>query len=330
MNNLFTLLFFVAVSTAGIGVQVGCTFVPETRKIAHAAPEKEGVVSWPQEDPRVELEVVLPGRRSIFRLRGKWTLNFQRPYGVAFDGTQLLAADPGAGRIFRLGANRILSRSAEGFLKTPLGISVCSDGIMVSDPPAGKVLLFDEKLRFSRTLAEGLQRPTGTACIGNRHFVVETGAHRLVELTAGVPRHITGGRGGGEGSFNFPAALATDGRTLWVGDTLNGRIQQIDPDSGDVLTVFGQAGDAPGNMPRTKGIAVDAVGDIWISDALLDQIALYDREGRYLMSIGRRGSGQGELNFPAGLAADKNGRVAVADSLNRRIQVFMLVKREGR
>ena len=75
-------------------------------------------------------------------------------------------------------------------------------------------------------------------------------------------------------------------------------------------------------MPRLKGLAVDAHGRIWITDAYLDQVALYDRQGRHLMSFGGAGTGPGEFAFPAGIAAHHDGRVAIVDSLNQRIQVF--------
>jgi len=304
----------------------GCTLIPAVDHLPGETAVGEGVFFWPAEQPRIRLEAILPSPDRHGRSEDEM---LRRPYGTAFDGEDLLVADPGAGTVFRLTSEGRTLRAPAFLLEAPVGVSVCPDGILVSDPPAGSVFLLDEKLKLRQVLAGGLHRPTGTACIGNRHFVVETGAHRLLELLPGGPRVVTGGRGLEEGRFNYPAALTSDGTTLWVGDTLNGRVQQIDPDSGAVLRSFGQSGDAPGNMPRIKGLAVDADGHLWISDALLDQVALYDAAGSYLMSIGRRGNAPGEMNFPAGLAAGGDGRVAVADSMNRRIQVFAPVETGG-
>ena len=157
---------------------------------------------------------------------------------------------------------------------------------------------------------------------------METAAHRLVELSGGKAVPVLGGRGMGPGQFNYPAALAVDGNTLWIGDTLNFRLQHVDPSSGQVLGGFGTLGDTPGQMPRVKDVAVDAGGRLWVSDALLDQVALYARNGEYLMSIGRNGSAPGEFAFPAGIGAAADGRVAVADSFNRRLEIFAPVKLE--
>jgi len=323
------LLLMLLAAAGTIVPATGCTLIPAVENPSGETAAGEGIFFWPEEDPRIRLEAMLPSPARHGRSGNSGSEMFQRPYGTAFDGNNLLVADPGAGTVLRISAAG-RTTSASGFLlDAPVGIGVCPDGIVVSDPPAGSVLLLDKKLQLRRVMAENLLRPTGIACIGERVFVVETGAHRLLELLPGGPRVVTGGRGLEEGRFNFPTALASDGKTLWVGDTLNGRVQQIDPDSGAVMSSFGKSGDAPGNMPRIKGIAVDTAGHIWVSDALLDQVALYDRGGSYLMSIGRRGSAPGEMNFPAGLAASGDGRVAVADSMNRRIQIFSPVETGG-
>lgn len=291
--------------------------------------------SWPPNDPRVELAAVLANRED---LRGhdalRWLRGdrkaplFSRPYGVAWSGDDLLVADPGAARVLSLGKRGRVRSSRAGLFVSPAGVAACAQGVVVSDPPAGRVALLDQDLRLAGWLAEGLRRPTGIACIGARVYAVETGAHRVVELQDAGSAEVAGGRGEAPGRFNFPTALAADGATLWIGDTLNFRVQRIDPASGSVLAVFGTLGDASGEMPRIKGLAVDRAGRLWLSDALLDQVSLYTRDGGYLMSIGRHGDAPGEFYFPAGIAARSDGRVAIADSLNGRIQVLQ-ESREG-
>lgn len=93
--------------------------------------------------------------------------------------------------------------------------------------------------------------------------------------------------------------------------------------------MFGALGDREGDTPRVKGIAVDSNG-MWVSDAHLDQVALFDGAGRLLAAIGRRGQQPGEFSFPAGLATSGHGRLAVADSLNSRVQVFRIVQEAPR
>jgi sugar lactone lactonase YvrE len=123
--------------------------------------------------------------------------------------------------------------------------------------------------------------------------------------------------------------MALGGDALWVGDTLNFRLQRFDPVTGKFLSQFGRLGDAPGELPRLKGLAVDSKGRLWISDGYLDQVALFQTDGTFLMSFGGKGSSRGEFSFPAGIAAHEDGRMAVVDSLNRRVKIFAPVPPEA-
>ena len=259
-----------------------------------------------------------------------------RPYGVAWDEEALLITDPGSGRLFRVGAKRRPESTSASVLTSPMGVAACPEGIAVTDSLTGQVVLLDRKLKRIETIAENLERPTGIACDSGRVLVVETGRHRVLVFRrrAGAPDDLQlgwnveeewGTRGAEEGQFNFPAAVALGRGSIWVGDTLNFRVQRLDLADGRAATVFGQLGSSPGEMPRIKGLAVDREGQLWISDAHLDQISIFGPDGRFLMFLGGNGSDVGEFSFPAGIAAHTDGRVAVVDSLNRRVQVFRVI-----
>ncbi len=293
--------------------------------------------SWPPDDPRVVFERVIEteedlGRSSFFRrLVGQKTRPlFERPHGVAWDGEDLLVADPGAGRVLRLADDGHIKRTRPGIFEGPIDVVPCLGGVVVSDSRAGRVALLGHNLGFRTWLAENLDRPTGLACLGNdRVAVAETGAHRIVVLNeSGVVRRI-GKRGGAEGEFNFPVALARFGKNLLVGDTLNFRVQEIDPSSGRGKGAFGRLGDSAGETPRIKGLAEGPSGTVWVSDAHLDVVALFDLQGRFLMRLGGHGVGDGQFDFPAGVAVGVEGRLAVADAFNRRVQVFRMIDRPG-
>jgi DNA-binding beta-propeller fold protein YncE len=48
----------------------------------------------------------------------------------------------------------------------------------------------------------------------------------------------------------------------------------------------------------------------------------FDKDGKFLMSFGKKGMGPGEFDMPHALAMDQEGRLYVADRQNNRIQVF--------
>lgn len=294
-------------------------------------------LAWPPQAPRVRLEKVFQPRRGrLMRVLRKIAGEprergsvFVRPYGVAWDGSDLLITDPGAGRVLRIQPEKGKVRTSyEGDLRSPIGVAACEQGVVVTDSRTGNVLLLDSDLRLRHLLAQGLERPTGVVCHGGEVFVAETGAHRIVGLGAGGARRILGRRGDGPGELNFPTSLTLDDGGLWVGDTLNFRLQRLDPVTGEAQASFGRLGDAPGELPRLKGLAVDPHGRLWVADAHLNQVALYRRDGTFLMGLGRLGTGPGEFSFPAGIAAHPDGRVVVVDSLNRRLQLFRSVSGE--
>lgn len=294
-------------------------------------------LAQPQDAPRIRLERTVeidrpPGRGSRVL---RWVTGIDsgkaeavvRPYGVAWDDDSLLITDPDAGRVLRLRKRGRHDLSPAGALESPIGIAVCAAGIVVTDSVSGKVALLDPDLHRRSYLAEDLERPTGVACRAERTYVVETAAHRLLILEADGARRTVGGRGSEPGKFNFPTSVALEGNAVWIGDSLNFRVQKIDPTTGEALAVFGQLGDAPGEMPRIKGMAVDRGGQLWVADAHLDRVSVFRADGTFLTDVGRRGTEPGEFQFPAGVAADGSGQIAVVDSFNRRVQVFRLLEK---
>jgi DNA-binding beta-propeller fold protein YncE len=255
---------------------------------------------------------------------------FERPYAVAWDGEALVVADPGAQRVVRIDGTRITATS-EGALDQPIGVAACDSGILVTDPSRGEVVRFDRRLRSRRVIASGIDRPTGIACRGDEIYVVATAEHRVLVLdpASGITRAI-GERGEGDAQFNFPAAIGVSGYALFVGDTLNFRLQEIDALTGASRGAIGALGDGPGDTPRIKGIAADSQNRLWVTDAHRDRISLFDPDGTFIAEFGGPGGGAGEFSFPAGIAIHEDGRLLVADSLNRRIQVLRVRGGSGR
>jgi DNA-binding beta-propeller fold protein YncE len=292
-------------------------------------------LAWPADEPRVRLESVIELPGSATRKGNRWmrllaeqpefTMGLQRLFGVAWDRDDLIVADAGSGRVARIASGGKITLGGRDVFEQPIGVAVCDREIVVTDSRAGRVVVLDRRLHPVRVLADDLARPTGVACNGEEVFVVETGGHRVQAFRGDGSRRTIGRRGAGPGEFNFPSALAIEGGTLLLGDTLNFRVQRIDAETGQFLGAFGALGDSAGETPRIKGIAVDPRGHVWVSDGYLDQLALYDGEGAFLVAIGRNGNASAEFSFPSGIAANPDGRVVVADSLNRRLQVFRVL-----
>ena len=110
-------------------------------------------------------------------------------------------------------------------------------------------------------------------------------------------------------------------------------VVKFSPD-GKVLLTLGTPG-VRGNPPEALTDPVDVVtdpgsGDVYVAEShtdvadpnLVGRISVFDKNGRFLRTIGRTGTGPGEFRTPHALEFDSRGRLIVADRHNHRIQIL--------
>jgi hypothetical protein len=80
---------------------------------------------------------------------------------------------------------------------------------------------------------------------------------------------------------------------LYVTDTGNNRVLQLRPalesETVDVVQVFGSPGEGPGELKQPSGVAIDAEGNLYVSDDQLGRITKYAPDGTYIASTSHRG-----------------------------------------
>jgi sugar lactone lactonase YvrE len=69
-------------------------------------------------------------------------------------------------------------------------------------------------------------------------------------------------------------------------------------------------------------IAVDARSRLYVSDFGADRVQVYDADGKFLRTIGRRGDNYGEFTRPKGVAVDRDNIVYVVDAAGQMVQMF--------
>lgn len=170
-----------------------------------------------------------------------------------------------------------------------------------------------------------------------RKIVIATGATTTLAGTASLFGGSTDGTGAAA-LFNMPTALALDGAgNLYVSDSGNNTIRKIVIATKAVTTLVGTAGavgstdgtGAAASFSSPQGLAVDALGNLYVSDSLNHTIrkvviatgVVTTLAGTAGITGSTNGTGTAaRFNSPQGLAMDSAGNMFVADSLNHVIR----------
>ena len=201
--------------------------------------------------------------------------------------------------------------------------------------------------------------PTGLAMDASGDlFIADTGADGITELSSVTRLTIITSTGVAGYSGDSPSAVAAKLRgpegvavnkfgNVYIADTGNNRIREIYGSgslAGTIITIAGTglAGNTGNGLPATKadlsspeGIALDASGDIFISDTgnnrvrevTAGTIAAYTSNG----VAGYSGDGgqatAAELNGPAGVTVTSTGDVTIADQANNVVRTGCMAPR---
>jgi tripartite motif-containing protein 71 len=140
-----------------------------------------------------------------------------------------------------------------------------------------------------------------------------------------------GSIGGNGGQFEFPEGMTADAKgNIWVADRLNNRVDELN-EAGAFISAFGYGvangeekletctslcqagimGAGNGQFHYPNSVAIDAKGDIWVSDNQNSRIEEFNEKEEYLKQFGISGSGGSDI---AGyLALDGKGNIWVDD-----------------
>ena len=311
-----------------------------------AAAQLTNSLVWPPPPaaPRIAFVQSLTGPRDFGIQSAWWTRlvdvvtgeshrdELVKPFGMGIADTgEVLVTDTGRNRAYALDRIRHRLTRWEKIgpyrLNSPVAIAQFHNIVYVADSELRMVLGFDSQGNLRTAITNGLERPAGLAIADEKLFVADAGKHQIAVFDLHGQR-ITqfGQRGTAPGAFNYPTHLAVDDAgNLFVTDSMNGRVQVLDRQTGQARGEIGRLGDGSGQFSKPKGIAVDKAGHVYVADAAFDNIQIFDRAGHFLLAFGGLGAQPGEFWLPAGVAIDREDRIYVADSYNRRVQIFQYV-----
>jgi sugar lactone lactonase YvrE len=195
-----------------------------------------------------------------------------------------------------------------------------------------------------------LNDPRGVAVdAGGSIYISDMGNQRIRKVdSAGVITTIAGtgvaGFSGDSGAataamINAPRGLAVDASgAVYFADTANHRVRKVA--GGIISTVAGTgsagfAGDGSqataAQLSRPRGLAINAAGDVFISDSGNNRIRLVKNATGIITTFagngvaGSLGDGyaatSANLNLPFGLALDGTGNLYIADQMNHRVRL---------
>jgi len=137
----------------------------------------------------------------------------------------------------------------------------------------------------------------------------------------------------GAGMFASPHKMSVDkDGNLWLADAAANQVFKLSQDGRILLTLGkkGVAGTGLGEFDAPTDVAIAPNGDIFIGDGHTGggtalgnaRIMKFDKNGKFLMTWGRKGTGPGEFDVIHTLTFDSQGRLFVGDRQNNRIQIF--------
>jgi hypothetical protein len=107
----------------------------------------------------------------------------------------------------------------------------------------------------------------------------------------------------------------------WLDGSTRGLIQATEE-----LRIGTALSGGPEAFGVVSGLEVGGEGRIYVSDGYNNEIRVFEPDGAFSHSFGKRGEGPGELGLPHGILLDHQGRLWVRDLRNMR---FSLFERDG-
>ncbi len=184
-------------------------------------------------------------------------------------------------------------------------------------------------LVYPTAQTELLEQPVGgdwllpaDAVVSAGHtFVLDTANSRILKLdAAGGVVATFDGTSDERLALDQPMDIATDGKRLFVANSLAGEVVILDL-MGRVETTLPVPAGLGAAAPRPIGIALTDDGGIVLADADNHRIVALGESGGVLWELGNgaRASGLDGFNVPGALATDSAGNIYVADVLNGRV-----------
>jgi sugar lactone lactonase YvrE len=270
------------------------------------------------------------------------------PTGVAIGPNgDIYVTDPIRSRVMVFAASGAFKRVIQtagggmgpGKFVRPEALAVDKQGnLFIADSWARKVIMFNNADRYVREFP-AFEQARGVAVANGMLFVLDVGKVITYDVATGKPLRHFGERGHGEGQIDAYLGIESDGKTIWIADAYNRRIDAYDAKSGKFLWAYPAGASRPtmgitskevsatGGLQLPQDLTLDGAGRLVLIDAFnFDFAVASSKDGKVSEHLGgQAGTTDGLMYYPSSIAYD-SGRdwFAVADTGNNRVQIFRL------
>jgi sugar lactone lactonase YvrE len=212
------------------------------------------------------------------------------------------------------------------------GVAVDSKGrIYAGDQGVGAIFIFDPENKDKVELIGNGKQANFGLIVGlamddvDRLFVSDAKMRRVLVFN---PKHEQEGQFGADVLVR-PGGIALDNenRFLYVADTGNDVIDVFDADTFKYLRQIGKPSHKheqtdPGTFSLPEAVAVDADGNVYVTDTFNDRVEIFDADGKFISMFGKNGDAPGEFERPKSIAIDGDGHLWVVDAGKGQVKVF--------
>jgi DNA-binding beta-propeller fold protein YncE len=210
-------------------------------------------------------------------------------------------------------------------LMTPAG--VVADGerfIYIADPSARLVhridIIENEVTYITHSGLEPLASPVGVALDSDGNcYVTDSIKARVYKYNS--KGEYVGILGAGVTDFQRPAGIAIGLNDYkYIADVLMNKITVFD-EKDRFLMDFPDAAEAK-ELNKPVNLAVDAKGNLYVTDAFNFTVKIFDNKGKLVRTIGSVGDGPGTFARPKGVALDSDANIYIIDASFDNFQIF--------
>jgi len=133
----------------------------------------------------------------------------------------------------------------------------------------------------------------------------------------------------GDGTTFRPLDAVVYGDRVYVADLNASEVEVLDRATGEVIDVISSIGSADGQLNKPTHLALDAAGNLFVTDSFNLRLQMFDPQGEFVKVIGWNVRGPGGLARPKGLDVDRDGHLYIADVAFQVIQIFSVETRDA-